>query len=187
VDLASTSELTERARKSAKTLHSMGLDARASHPTSTKLNLKNIALLLSLIPLIAVALPFTIVGNGVQALVGVMIAKFNSEAVDKRTTFHMMPTMLGAVLIRPLIHFSTAVVIVWMGYSPDISAYVMVPLLIIILWIITDLSAFICRCFLRISCDVKRNIRTHSASRSSGWNSLIVEFDELSGMLGALK
>ena len=187
VDLASTSELTERARKTAKTLHGMGLDARASHPASTKLNLKNIVLLLFLIPLIAVALPFTIVGNGVQALVGVMIAKFNSEAVDKRTTFHMMPMMLGTVLIRPLIHFSTAVVIVRMGYSLDISAYVMVPLLIIILWLITDLSAFICRCFLRISCGIKRNFRTYSASRSSGWNSLIVEFDELSGMLGALK
>ena len=138
-------------------------------------------------PLIAVALPFTIVGNGIQALVGVMIAKFNSEAVDKRTTFHMMPMMLGTVLIRPLIHFSTAVVIVRMGYSLDIPAYVMVPLLIIILWFITDLSAFMCRCFLRISCAIKRNFRTYSASRSSGWNSLIVEFDELSEMLGALK
>ena len=101
-DLASTSKITEKARKTAKTLHDMKLDARAYHPDSAKLNWKNIVLALVLIPLIAVALPFTILGNGIQATVGFMIAKFNSEAVDKRTTFHMMTMMLGTVLIRPI-------------------------------------------------------------------------------------
>ena len=186
-DLASTSKLTDRARKTAKTLHEMGLDARAFHPISAKLNWKNIALALVLAPLIAVALPFTIVGNGIQALVGVMIAKFNSEAVDKRTTFHMMPMMLGTVLIRPLIHFGTALILLWMDYFSEYSSYVMVVILTPILWLITDVSAFLCRCYLRILCDIRRNFHTYSSSRSKSWNSIKVEFNELSETLGALK
>jgi hypothetical protein len=186
-DLASSSKLTERARKTAKTLHDMGLDARASHPDAAKINWKNIALALVLTPLIAVALPFTILGNGIQATVGFMIAKFNSEAEDKRTTFHMMPMMLGTVLIRPLIHIGTALVLLKMGHFSDYPAYVMVLFLTPTLWFITDVSAFLCRCFLRISCDIRRNIRTYSSSRTRAWDSLRTEFDNLSEMLGALK
>ncbi|MBT4060040.1 MAG: hypothetical protein HOE69_07025 [Euryarchaeota archaeon] len=186
-DLASTSKLSERARKAANTLHDMGLDARASHPDSAKINWKNIALALVLMPLVAVALPFIIVGNGLQALVGVTIAKFNSEAVDKKTTFHMMPMMLGTVLFRPLIHVGTVLILLRMGYFSEYSAYAMVPILTPILWLITDASAFLCRCFLRISGGIKRNSRTYFASRSKGWVSLRAEFDELSKMLGALK
>ncbi len=186
-DLASTSLLTERARKTAKTLHDMGLDSRSSHPDSAKLNWKNIALALVLAPLIIVALPFTIIGNGIQALVGVMIAKFNNEAVDKRTTFHMMPMMLGTVLIRPLVHVGTALMLLKMGYFSEYPTYVMIPILIPILWFITDVSTFLCRCFLRISCDIRRNLRTYFSSRVKGWDSIKVEFDELSEMLGALK
>lgn len=186
-DLASTSKITEKARKTAKTLHDMKLDARAYHPDSAKLNWKNIVLALVLMPLIAVALPFTILGNGIQATVGFMIAKFNSEAVDKRTTFHMMTMMLGTVLIRPIIHISTALLLLKAGYFPEYSAYIMAPILVVALWLITDVSTFLCRCFLRISCGIRRNIRTHSSSRSKGWDSLRAEFEELSEMLGVLK
>ena len=165
----------------------MKLDARAYHPDSAKLNWKNIVLALVLIPLIAVALPFTILGNGIQATVGFMIAKFNSEAVDKRTTFHMMTMMLGTVLIRPLIHIGTALLLLKAGYFPEYSAFITAPILIIVLWFITDVSTFLCRCHLRISCAIRRNIRTYSSSRSKGWNSLRAEFEELSEMLGVLK
>jgi len=186
-DLASTSKLTECARKAAKTLHEMGLDARASHPTSAEINWKNIALALVITPLIALALPFTIVGNGIQSLIGFLLAKFNSEAVDKRTTFHMMPTMLGTVFIRPLIHIGTALVLLRTGYFPEYSAYIMVPALFLFLWFITDVSALACRGFLRITIDIRRNFHTYSSSRTKGWDSLRTEFDNLSEMLGALK
>jgi hypothetical protein len=186
-DLAATSELTEPARKAAKTLHEMGLDARASHPDSAKINWKNIVLALVLTPLIALALPFTIVGNCIQSFFGLLLAKFNGEAVDKRTTFHMMPIVLGTVFIRPLIHFGTALVLLRMGYFPEYSAYIMVPTLVIFLWILTDVSAFVCRGFLRITIDIRRNIHTYSTSRTKGWDSLSAEFDNLSKMLGALK
>lgn len=186
-DLASTSLLTERARKAAKTLHEMGLDARSSHPESAKINWKNIALALILTPLIIVALPFTIIGNGIQATVGFMIAKFNSEAVDKRTTFHMMPMMLGTVLIRPLVHFGTVLMLLKMGCFSEYSPYFTVLILVPILWFITDISASLCRCFLRIYYGIKRNIRTNYSSRSTTWDYLRAEFDELSEMLGALK
>ncbi len=186
-DLASTSKLTKKARNAANTLHEMELDARAYHPDSAKLNLKNIVLALVLTPLIVIALPFTILGNGIQATIGYGIAKFNSEAVDKRTTFHMMAMMLGTVILRPLIHFGTALLILKAGYFLEYPSYITVPILFLVLWFITDVSTFLCRCFLRISCTIRRNIRTYSLSRTETWNSLRGEFDELSEMLGVLK
>jgi hypothetical protein len=99
----------------------------------------------------------------------------------------MMPIVLGTVFIRPLIHFGTALVLLRMGDFSEYSAYIMVPTLVLFLWILTDVSAFVCRGFLRITIDIRRNIHTYSTSRTKGWDSLRAEFDNLSKMLGALK
>ena len=99
----------------------------------------------------------------------------------------MMTMMLGTVLIRPLVHIGTALLLLKAGYFSEYSSYIMAPILVVALWFITDLSTFLCRCFLRISCTIRRNIRTHSSSRSKDWNYLRTEFEELSEMLGVLK
>jgi len=184
-DLAAGAEVTERARKAAAALHDMGLDARASHPAASTLDLTKVVLALALIPFVSVAAPFALLGNGFQALVGAAMAKFNGESIDKRTTFHMMPTVLGTVFIRPLVHAGTIAALLWFGV---ISSPLLAILVFPVLWLVTDACIIFCRNFyLNLICDLRRNLRTMRASRSTAWKPLQTELDDLTSTLDALK
>jgi 1-acyl-sn-glycerol-3-phosphate acyltransferase len=198
-DLASTCELTFRAREAASTLHEMNLDGRATQRVPRTQFIAKTALVTVLFPLILALAPFALLGNGLQWLVGWGMARYNGEAVDKRTTFHMMPTALGTVLFRPvvhlasaaaLLHYDTTTATVFSDILPAALAIYPIYLFLafVIIWVFTDICTVFCReLFLYYLIDVRRDWRTLRAHRSAGWKPLQTQLDDLTSSLDALK
>jgi hypothetical protein len=198
-DLASTCELTSRAREAASTLHEMNLDGRATQRVPRTQFIAKTALVTVLFPLILALAPFALLGNGLQWLVGWGMARYNGEAVDKRTTFHMMPTALGTVLFRPvvhlasaaaLLHYDTTTATVFSDILPAALAIYPIYLFLafVIIWVFTDICTVFCReLFLYYLIDVRRDWRTLRAHRSAGWKPLQTQLDDLTSSLDALK
>ena len=123
--------------------------------------------------------------QGLSSLIGLIISRFNSEAEDKRTTFHLMSTMLGTIYVRPIIHIVTAALLFHYGYINDI---IFTVVCIPIIWFITDLSTMFCRDFyLGLLVDLSRRFRTFLAHQSNDWADISIDVKELNKMLDAIK
>ncbi|MBS71768.1 MAG: hypothetical protein CMO20_02290 [Thermoplasmata archaeon] len=184
VDRASSSDLTDLARKTSHKLHKMKLDGRAIHKEESNF-LFMVLFAIYFSPFALFTGLIALLGTGLSSLIGLIISRFNSEAEDKRTTFHLMSTMLGTIYVRPIIHIVTAALLFHYGYINDI---IFTVVCIPIIWFITDLSTMFCRDFyLGLLVDLSRRFRTFLAHQSNDWADISIDVKELNKMLDAIK
>tara|TARA_Y100001934_G_C12310773_1_gene754800 strand:+ start:55 stop:819 length:765 start_codon:yes stop_codon:yes gene_type:complete len=91
------------ANKVAEKLHSAGLDGRALDANG--LRTPRITERLTILPALLLAIfsiPFTLVGSGLMILMGKVMGDRTDEGLDARTTYHLLASMLGPLLIWPI-------------------------------------------------------------------------------------
>ena len=87
----------------ANHLHDGGLDGRAL--SSEGFRKPGLFELLAIIPAILLALvsaPLTLLGSGIMILAGKVLGDRTDEGLDARTTYHLLASMLGPLIIWPL-------------------------------------------------------------------------------------
>ena len=194
-DPASNSDMTQQARTVMHEISKHGLDQRAVHKKSLSL-----AILMSIIiSPILLSTPITmlgsLLGNGPHCFVGYLLSKFNGEAPDKKTSFHLVSTMLGTIYVRPFLHLVVLFATVKTGVAPDLfefasTSYTLAnyTLLYILLWLVTDISHFL---LVRIQIPLARNLsrlcRTAYTQRKKSWQPLEKRIIEIRFLLDALK
>ena len=183
-DPASLMEPVLSAKKVALKLHDMGLDARASVTKSNLSLSKNLLMTTILFPLMLLSTPLALSANGIQWLIGHTLARFNNEAIDKRTTYQILPSTFGYFIFRPLIHASSVALLLWCGY---ITNPIFFPLYFFGLWIISNLSLRISRSWLKYSLNLIKGIKILKIKSSTHWNSVEKDISSLIPMLDALK
>jgi 1-acyl-sn-glycerol-3-phosphate acyltransferase len=198
-DLAATSEVTLLAREAAATLHEMNLDGRATNRISSRILFPKTMLSAAALTAILFLAPVVLLGNGLQWLVGALMARYNGEAIDKRTTFHMMPTVLGTVFVRPLVHLASAAALLYYHSQTTVilsdifpSAIEVYPVFLLAMFIVVWAFTDVCTIFFRelvgtFIVDVRRDWRTLLARRSPAWKPLQTQLDGLTEALDALK
>ncbi len=93
----------QAADKIAKRLHATGLDGRSLDLQG--LRVPRISERLAIIPALILAIlsaPLTLVGSGLMILMGKIMGDRTDEGLDARTTYHLLASMLGPLLIWPL-------------------------------------------------------------------------------------
>ena len=97
------SSLQESANRVGQALHSAGLDGRAID--SQGLRKPKIAEFLSILPALLLAIlsaPFTLYGSGIMILMGKILGDNTDEGLDARTTYHLLASLLGPMIIWPI-------------------------------------------------------------------------------------
>tara|TARA_B100001750_G_scaffold54524_1_gene41471 strand:+ start:1283 stop:2842 length:1560 start_codon:yes stop_codon:yes gene_type:complete len=184
IDPASTNEAVKSAKKVASRVEMLGLDGRACVNKPKPPLTSNLIISIILTPLMLASSPFALLANGIQWMIGHVLAKFNGEAVDKRTTYQSLPSTFGLFLFRPPIHVIT-IGLLW--YLEYISNPIYFPLFFIGLWIISDISLKCCRIWLKHVVNVKIAIIRMRTKSSNSWKEVEKEINSLIPMLDALK
>ncbi len=95
--------LQQNADTIARKLHNAGIDGRAL--SSQGLRKTRASERLALLPAILLAIlsaPLTLVGSGLMILIGKVMGDRTDEGLDARTTYHLLASMLGPLLIWPI-------------------------------------------------------------------------------------
>ncbi len=127
----------------AKKLHSAGLDGRAL--TSQGLRQPRLLERFAILPAILLAIisaPFTLIGSGLMILMGKVLGDRTDEGLDARTTYHLLASMLGPLLIWP-IPIACISCAFWF-YLPELRGWL--PLFVILLPVIFHLSNKVALC-----------------------------------------
>ena len=108
--------LQSSANKVAEKLHAAGLDGRALDVSG--LREPRITERLAIFPALFLAIlsmPFTLAGSGLMIFAGKVLGDRTDEGLDARTTYHLLASMLGPLLIWP-IPIIVLSIIFWMNF-----------------------------------------------------------------------
>ena len=184
IDPASTHETVLIAKEVTSKISSLGGDSSYCVDKPWPNLLFNLITTLTLLPLMLISSPFAFLANGPQWIIGHILAQFNSEAIDKRTTYQSLPSTFGLFLFRPPIH---AITIGLFWYFDYINNPLFFPLFFIFLWIISDISLKCCRVWLKHLLNVRMAIIRWKIKSSHSWKNIEKEIKSLIPMLDALK
>ena len=174
-------KLQQDAGKIADKLHASGLDGRALDIDG--LRKPTLAERLAILPALFLAIisaPLTLCGSGIMILLGKVLGDRTDEGLDARTTYHLLASMLGPLLIWP-IPIVVLSCIFWF-YMPEMRIFL--PILIITLPFLFHLSnkvtiwAWDLHVLSRDARKIKR-LRKHSSYQ--------MIHDEVTSLLAALK
>ncbi len=184
LDPASTHEIVLYAKEIVSKNASLGIDSRACVDKATPNLTSNLTTAFLLFPLMLISSPFAFSANGTQWIIGHILAKFNGEAIDKRTTYQSIPSTFGLFLFRPPIHALTIGLLWYFDYIINLAYF---PLYFIILWVISDISLKICRFWLKLIVNVRIALIRRKTKSSDNWKDIKKEINSLIPMLDALK
>ena len=184
LDPASTHEIVLYAKEIVSKTALLGVDSRACVDKATPNLTSNLTTAFLLFPLMLISSPFAFSANGTQWIIGHILAKFNGEAIDKRTTYQSIPSTFGLFLFRPPIHALTIVLLWYFDYIINLAYF---PLYFIILWVISDISLKICRFWLKLIVNVRIALIRRKTKSSDNWKDIKKEINSLIPMLDALK
>ncbi len=130
-------ELQKSASLVAEKLHAAGLDGRALNANGLRKprTFERLAILPALL-LALLSTPLTLVGSGIMILLGKVLGDRTDEGLDARTTYHLLASMLGPLLVWPIPIIIVSMVF-WM-YLPGYRGWL--PLLIITLPVLFHIS-----------------------------------------------
>ena len=186
-DLASTSDVTQKAKLLHGMLDEHELDGRDLHPSAQMSPVQTILSVFSLLLAISL-LPFALLANGLQWALGWWLSSRTPDPPDKWQTYVFIPGLLGQVFVWPL-----SFVLFTFGAMWGLGQIDMLPSNIPLNLLISAVAALLLitvstRSALRghdIICDFRRRLRMRSLRAGESWQGVEALIADIGSLLDA--